>query len=46
MKEINNGRLAQIGIFGFLAEAQTPGSVPGLSGLIKGYSGNVMIPFA
>merc|ERR1719164_242380 len=34
------GRLAEIDIFGFLAEAQTPGSVPGLSGLIKVYSGN------
>ena len=45
LAEINNGRLAQIGIFGFLAEAQTPGSVPALSGLIQPYSGNVMIPF-
>jgi len=45
LAEINNGRLAQIGIFGFLAESQTPGSVPALTGLVKGYSGNVMIPF-
>merc|ERR1719269_435175 len=30
---------------GRLAESQTPGSVPALTGLVKGYSGNVMIPF-
>jgi hypothetical protein len=46
LAEVNNGRLAQIGIMGFLAESQTPGSVPGLTSLgLKGYSGNVMIPF-
>merc|ERR1712028_173321 len=28
--EINNGRLAMIGLFGFLAETQLQGSVPGL----------------
>ena len=43
--EVNNGRLAMIGIFGFLAEGAVPGSVPLLKGLIPGYSGNVMIPF-
>jgi len=43
--EINNGRLAQIGIMGFLAESKMPGSVPALTGLIKGYSGNEMAPF-
>ena len=43
--EINNGRLAMFGIMGFVAEAKVPGSVPGLSGLIKGYDGNVMAPF-
>ena len=45
VKEINNGRLAMIGIMGFLAEAKVPGSVPALSGLIKPYSGEVMAPF-
>ena len=29
--EINNGRLAQIGIFSLLAESAVPGSVPGLT---------------
>eukprot|EP00635_Sarcinochrysidales_sp_CCMP3193_P003636 CAMPEP_0118895206 /NCGR_PEP_ID=MMETSP1166-20130328/3659_1 /TAXON_ID=1104430 /ORGANISM="Chrysoreinhardia sp, Strain CCMP3193" /LENGTH=272 /DNA_ID=CAMNT_0006834209 /DNA_START=31 /DNA_END=849 /DNA_ORIENTATION=- len=43
--EINNGRLAMFGILGFLSEASTPGSVPLLTGLIKPYSGNCMIPF-
>eukprot|EP00900_Chrysochromulina_parva_P003860 jgi/Chrpa1/13475/Chrysochromulina_OHIO_Genome00021644-RA len=46
LAEINNGRLAQIGIFGFLSESQVPGSVPGLSALgIRPYSGNIMAPF-
>lgn len=44
--ELNNGRLAQIGILGFLSEQTTPGSVPALSGLGLGsYSGEVMAPF-
>jgi hypothetical protein len=43
--EINNGRLAQLGIFGFLCEATIPGSVPGLSGIVSSYSGEVMAPF-
>ena len=45
--EINNGRLAMIGLFGFLAESSTEGSVPALTGLgLKHYDGNVMAPFA
>ena len=43
--EINNGRLAQLGIFGFLCEATIPGSVPGLSAIVAPYSGEVMAPF-
>ena len=35
VSELNNGRLAQIGIFGFLCESKIPGSVPMLSGIIK-----------
>lgn len=34
ISELNNGRLAQIGILGFLAEQKVPGSVPLLSGLV------------
>ena len=32
--EINNGRLAMLGLFGFLSEATVPGSVPALAGLV------------
>jgi hypothetical protein len=44
--EINNGRLAMIGFFGFLAESKIPGSVPALTGLhLPAYSGEYMAPF-
>jgi len=43
--EINNGRLAMLGIFGFLSEQTIPGSVPALSGIVQPYSGEVMAPF-
>merc|ERR1711907_563221 len=44
--EINNGRLAMIGLFGFLAEAKVPGSVPALGSLnIAPYAGDYMAPF-
>jgi Chlorophyll A-B binding protein len=43
--EINNGRLAQLGIFGFLCEQKIPGSVPLLTGIVKPYAGEVMAPF-
>jgi hypothetical protein len=43
--EINNGRLAMLGIFGFLSEQTIPGSVPLLSGIVQPYSGEVMAPF-
>jgi len=43
--EINNGRLAMLGLFSLISEARVPGSVPALSGLIKPYTGEVMGPF-
>jgi len=44
--EINNGRLAMFGIFGFLAEEKVPGSVPFLTGKLIPYDGDIMVPFA
>jgi len=43
--ELNNGRLAQIGIFGFLAADKVAGSVPALDNIAIPYSGDCMIPF-
>jgi len=44
--EINNGRLAMLSIIAFLSAQAIPGSVPGLVGIVKPYSGDVMAPFA
>jgi hypothetical protein len=46
IKELNNGRLAQIGILGFLSEQRIEGSVPLLHGLVPHYTGETMAPFA
>jgi hypothetical protein len=47
LAEINNGRLAQLGIMAFLAEQKIPNSVPALSSFanLKPYAGEVMAPF-
>jgi len=44
--EINNGRLAMLGIMGFMAESKVPGSVPVLKGMVAPYDGEIMAPFA
>jgi len=43
-EEVNNGRLAMIGIFGFISAQAVPGSVPALTFLPQ-YSGDFMAPF-
>merc|ERR1711937_991414 len=43
--EINNGRLAMLGLFSLISEARVPGAVPALAGYIKPYDGEVMGPF-
>lgn len=45
LAEINNGRLAMLGLFGFLVADKIPGSVPLLAGIAKPYAGEVMNPF-
>ena len=44
--EINNGRLAMLGLFGFFAESKAPGSVPFLTQFdFPAYGGDFMQPF-
>jgi len=47
LAEVNNGRLAMLGIMGFLSEQKVPGAVPFLKGLnLPVYEGQIMAPFA
>lgn len=43
--EINNGRLAMIGLFAFLVESKIPGAVPALKNIVVPYTGDYMAPF-
>jgi len=45
LKEINNGRLAMIGIMGLCAESKVEGAVPLLAGKVAHYDGDYMVPF-
>jgi len=45
LKEINNGRLAMLGIMGFVSESSISGSVPLLKDRITSYDGNIWNPF-
>jgi len=42
--EINNGRLAMLGLAAFISEGKVPGSVPLLNGIVEPYNGDVMLP--
>ena len=46
LAEVNNGRLAMLGIMAFVSESKIPGAVPALSGKIAPYTGEVMAPFS
>mmetsp|Transcript_12046 Transcript_12046/g.28558 ORF Transcript_12046/g.28558 Transcript_12046/m.28558 type:complete len:236 (+) Transcript_12046:123-830(+) len=45
LAEINNGRLAMIGIFSFVTAETIPGSVPLLTNIVKPYAGDYWAPF-
>jgi len=43
--EVNNGRLAMLGIVGFLSADKVAGSVPSLNDIAIPYDGKDMAPF-
>lgn len=47
-KEINNGRLAMLGLFSFFVESKVPGAVPLLTWAhaVEPYEGEYMLPFS
>jgi len=45
VKEINNGRLAMLGIMAFVSSSTIPGSVPLLNTVSIPYTGNFWVPF-
>ena len=47
-KEVNNGRLAMLGVTSFFVESKVPGAVPLLSvfGVVQPYEGEYMMPFS
>jgi len=42
VSEVNNGRLAMLGIFGFLLEQTIPGSIPLIGDIVKPYGGDLI----
>jgi len=42
--ELNNGRLAMLGISAFISEAKIPGAVPFLNGVVPPYKGDLVFP--
>jgi hypothetical protein len=43
--EVNNGRLAMLGLMSLVSESKVPGAVPLLDGVVKKYDGQPMGPF-
>jgi hypothetical protein len=46
-KEVNNGRLAMLGLFAFFVESKIPGAIPILDSfnIVKPYAGDYLLPF-
>jgi hypothetical protein len=44
LAELNNGRLAMLGISAFISEARIPGAIPLLKGVVEPYKGDLVFP--